>query len=172
MEPEGRFITVLTRGRHWTVLRIRWITSASSRPIALQSILILPSHLSVSLRSCNFAAGFPTRSLCALLISLICFKYSTLLILLDMLSDYVWWRVQMTMLLIMQFSPVSYYYSVQFKFSLQHPLLKHHHSVFFAYGVKWSFTPIRKSKWNYVLSRSIFRVSGRRREDRIFWTEW
>jgi len=40
-----RFITVLTRARHWSLCWARWIQSTPSHSISLRFILILSSHL-------------------------------------------------------------------------------------------------------------------------------
>jgi hypothetical protein len=47
------FITVFTGARHWSLSQARWITSISSHPTSLKSILILSSHLHLGLPS-NF----------------------------------------------------------------------------------------------------------------------
>jgi hypothetical protein len=39
--------------------------------------------------------------------------------------NYTWLRVQITKLLIMQFSPTSRHFSLRSKYSPQHPVLKH-----------------------------------------------
>jgi hypothetical protein len=60
-----RFITVLTRARHWT----RWNQSTPSHLIPLRSILILSSHLRLGLSSSLSSTGLSIKNCYAFLIS-------------------------------------------------------------------------------------------------------
>jgi hypothetical protein len=55
-----RFVSVLTRALHWSLSWARSIQSIPSHPISLRFILILFTHLLISLPSCLFPKGFPT----------------------------------------------------------------------------------------------------------------
>jgi hypothetical protein len=50
-------------------------------------------------------------------------------------SNYTWRTIQVMKLLIMQFSPTSFYFTpLRSKYSPQHPVLKYPHSMFSRYG--------------------------------------
>ena len=81
-----RFITAFTSARH---LPISWAISIQSIPPHLtswRSILILSSHLRLSLPSCLFPSGFRTKTLYTPLLSPIRATYPAHLILLDLIT--------------------------------------------------------------------------------------
>jgi hypothetical protein len=112
--------------------RARSIRFIPPYPISLRSILIA-THWGLGLPSGLFPSGFPTNILhvfCSSPHS--CYMPSSPLPRWIDHSNYVWQRVQVMKLLIMQFLPISQHFiSRQTKYSLQHPVLKHPQSVFF-----------------------------------------
>jgi hypothetical protein len=58
-----RFITMLTRTRHWSLFWARCIQSTNSHPFSLKSVLILSSYLHLGLSSGPLPSGFPTKIL-------------------------------------------------------------------------------------------------------------
>jgi hypothetical protein len=71
-------------------------------------------------------------------------------------SKYTWRRVQVTKLLIMQFSPVSYHFIPLLSKYTQHPVLKHPQSMFVPLCRRRSFTPIQNHSQNYSFVYSNF----------------
>jgi hypothetical protein len=69
-----RFISVFTRVSHRSLSWARWIQITLTCPISLISILILSSHLLLSLQSNLFPLRFPTKIVHAFLISHSCYK--------------------------------------------------------------------------------------------------
>jgi hypothetical protein len=64
-----RFISVLTRARHWTLSWARWIQSARSRTLLIKWILILPSDLRLGLPNNFFHLGVTNNTLHAVFIA-------------------------------------------------------------------------------------------------------
>jgi hypothetical protein len=81
-----RFITVFGRACHWSLSWARWIWSAGSHPISLRSILMLSSHLRLTLPNGLFPSGYPTEILYAFLIYLMRATRPANLILLDLIT--------------------------------------------------------------------------------------
>jgi hypothetical protein len=65
----GRFITVFTTVRHWSLTSARRIQSIPPHPISLMSVLILSSYLRLGLPGGLFPSGFPSKTLYAFVFS-------------------------------------------------------------------------------------------------------
>jgi hypothetical protein len=113
------------RTRHWSLSWVRWIQSIPPYPTSLRYILVLSSHLHLGLPSGLFPSGFPVKTPYV-------FLFSPCLLLhppwLDHYS-YIWGRVRFMKLIIMQFSPASYYISLGSEYSPQHPVLRYPQSM-------------------------------------------
>jgi hypothetical protein len=138
-----KFITAFTRALYWSLPWARLIQSISPNPTSLTTILILPSHACLVLPS-DFLLAFPTNPKWIpflLHVSYMpCLSHPPSL---D-LSNFTWWRVLVTWLLIMQFSLTSYYLiPLGSKYSPQHPVLKYPQSMFFPYCQRPSFIHIQ-----------------------------
>ena len=81
-----RFITALTSVRHLSLSCASPIQSTYPHPTSCTSILILSTHLRLGLYSGLFPSGFPTKTLCAPLSSLIRATCPSHLILLDFIT--------------------------------------------------------------------------------------
>ena len=117
-----------------------------------KSILILSSHLSLGLPSGLFPSGFPTKTPYAPLL----YPPHTCYIPRPSHSSWfyhpnnIWWAVQITKLLIMQFSPLPcYLVPLRPKYSPQHPVLRHPKSTLLPHCERPSFTLIQNNKQNY-----------------------
>jgi hypothetical protein len=102
-----RFITVFKRALHWSLSWARSVQSTPSHPISLRSFLTLPSHLRLGFLSGPFPTGVFTKILFAFLFSSCMPHACTLHTPWLNHSNYIWRRVQVMKLLIIQFSPAS-----------------------------------------------------------------
>jgi hypothetical protein len=164
------FITVFTRALHWSISWARSIQYVPSHHISLRSILILPSHLHLGLPSGLFLLDFPPISY---------MHYSSRSwvsrpshpLWLDH-SNYALLRVQVTKLLIIQFSPTScHFVKLWSKRSPQHPVLKHPQSMFLNVRDQVSH-PCRTIGKIINLYTHVLTFLDRRREDKKLWTVW
>jgi hypothetical protein len=91
----------------------------------------LSNHLRLGLPSGLFPSGFPHQyPTCTPLLPHSCYMLCPSLPTWLDHSVYVWRRVQVMKLLIMQFSPTScHFISLRSKYSPQHPVLKHPQSI-------------------------------------------
>jgi hypothetical protein len=108
------------------------IDPVHTTPSHLSQILILSTHLRLGLPSGLFLSGFPTNILYAFIFSPIRATCPAHLIFLDLvILDYIWWKVQVMKLPIMQFCLASYHFiSLWSKYSPQQPVHKHLQSMF------------------------------------------
>ena len=81
-----RFITTFTNACPLSLSWARWIRSMSPHPTSWRSILIVCSHLSLSLQSGLYLSGFPTKTLYTSFLSPICATFPAHLILLDLIT--------------------------------------------------------------------------------------
>jgi hypothetical protein len=108
-----RFITAFTSARHVSLIWPRIIQSIPPHPTSWRSILILSPHLSLGLPSGIFPSGFPTKILYTPLLYPIRATCPSHLLLFDLIThNNIWWRVQITNLLIMWFWWECYWYSI------------------------------------------------------------
>jgi len=108
-DSQGRFITVFTTSRHWSLSWARYTHSTRSHTIYLKSLLILSYHLRPGLPSGLFHPGSPIKSSYAFLISRVlhsCPSHSPWV----HRPNYIWWSVDVMKLLIMQSSPASHHF--------------------------------------------------------------
>jgi hypothetical protein len=125
------FITVFARALHWSIQWARPIQSIPPHSMSIRFALILSTHLRLGLLVVTFHLAFPlithirsSSPKC----NMACPSHHPWL---DH-SSCTWRRVQVMKLLIMLLSPTSYHFtSLGSKYSPQHPVLKHPHSVFF-----------------------------------------
>jgi hypothetical protein len=90
----------------------------------------LSTHLRLGFPSELFPSGFPTNILYAFSSPHTCYMSCPSHPPWLHNSNYIWRRVQVTKLLIMQFSPISrHFISLRTKYSPQHPVLKHPQSM-------------------------------------------
>jgi hypothetical protein len=126
-----RFNTAFTGALHLFLSWARPIQSTSPHPTSSRSILILSTHLRLGLHSGLFPSGFPTNNLYALFSPNSCYIPSPFHPHRLDYSNYTWRRVQITKLLVMQFSPFStHLIPLRSKYPPQYPVLKHLQSMF------------------------------------------
>jgi hypothetical protein len=143
-----RFITL----HHRSPTSARLIQSTHPRPHLPEINFSIIVHLRPDLPTCIFPLGIPTNILYAFLISHACYKPRLTY---PSRPDHpcnIWYRIQITELLITRFSPASCHFTLLWsKYSQQHPVLKHPHTVFLPYCERPSFTPIQNSKYIYSI---------------------
>jgi hypothetical protein len=106
--------------------------SPHPHPTSLTSILILSSQLHLCLRSGVFPSGFPNGTLYVCIFCPMRAIFSAHLVLFDLNILKIFDQEYVMKLLIMQFSSVCYQSGpLKFKYSPQHPVLKHPLGMFF-----------------------------------------
>jgi hypothetical protein len=126
-----RFITMFAGALYWSLSLARSMQFIPHNPISARSILILSTPLHLGLPNGLFPSGFPPIS----------YLHSSLSLSLSLSpsnscympfpshppwldhSNYTWQRVQVMKLQIMQFSRISYHFSLWFQYSFQTPLV-------------------------------------------------
>jgi hypothetical protein len=124
---------VFTRARHWSLLWARCIQSTTSHTTSLRSILILSFYLHLGSSKWSLPFRFSTQKVC-MLFSLphACpMSRPSHPSWLDHPNN-IWWSVQFIKLLIMQSSSASrHFILLKYKYSPQHPVLRHPESMLF-----------------------------------------
>jgi hypothetical protein len=139
------FITAFVRAVHLPLPRARPIQSSSTHSVSQRPIFILSTHRRLGLLEVSFPLVFLV-SLFALHAPPISSSPR-----LDY-SNYTWRRVQITKVLVMQFSqPFLHFNSIRSKYPPQHPVLKHPQSVFLPKCQRPSFSLIQNRKQYYSL---------------------
>ena len=132
-------------------------------PTSWRSILVLSSRLCLGLASCFFPSGFPTKTLYAPLLSLICTTCPTHLILLDLITQILFGEEYRSL----SSSLCSYHIPLVSKYSPQHPIHQHPQPTFICQYERPCFTPIQNNRKNYsfaYLNLYIFgKQTGRQR---------
>ena len=147
MKPEGSF----SSARHLSLSLARSVQSIHSHSTSWRSILIY-SHRSLSLPSCLFPSGFPTKTLYVPLLSTIRATCPAHLILLDFITRTLLGEQYRSLSSsLCSFFPVPcYLVPRRSKYSPQHPILKHPQFTFLPQVVRPSFTPIQNKRWKYM----------------------
>jgi hypothetical protein len=101
-----RFNTEFTRALHLFLSRATPIQFTSPHPTSPRFILILSTHLRLGLPSGLFPSGLPTNTIRVPLLPHSCYMARPSHLPRLYYSSYTWRRVQITKLLIMQFSPI------------------------------------------------------------------
>jgi hypothetical protein len=144
----GRFITVFTTARHLSLPWARSIQSTPSYPISVRFILILSSHISLSLPSGVFPLGFPNHHnlVCSSPTRAICPAHLNFL---DLVL-HLWWRPHIMNSFKTYITPLPcHLVPLSPKYLPQHPILKHPQPVFLPSWERPSSTPIQNQKRSY-----------------------
>jgi hypothetical protein len=135
----------------------------STHFISLRSILIIFTHLCLGLPSDLNPYGFPTKTQYAFLsFNMPCPSYSPWL---DH-SNYTWWRVQVTTILVMQFSPHHITSSLFGPIFSSAPCLQTPSVYFFPLPWERNFAPIKNYRKNYNF---VYSTQLNRRQNVLDW---
>jgi hypothetical protein len=160
-----KFITVLTKARHWSLSWTRWIRSIP--PHHIRSSFTVSSYPSLDLPNGFFPSSLPTKTLNEL-ISCACYMpcpYHS--------SYYIWRRLQVTKLLVTQFSPASYYFIPLGSKYLLSNVLSNTLNPCSSPNVRDQVSHPYKTTAKMTVSHNlIFMFLDNRQEDKRFWTEW
>jgi hypothetical protein len=153
-----KFIPMFTRALHWPLFWARSIHLLTPHPFSLRWILILSTHLGF----CLPTGLFPSDISIQYLISIPLLPHSCYMLCphhpsgLDH-SNYIWRRVQVMKLLIMQFFATPYHLTpLRFKYSIQH-MFSNTLSVCFSLNVRYQVShPYRTTGKIIILCILIF----------------
>jgi hypothetical protein len=166
-----KFITVLTKARHWTLSWASGTQFALSIPIFLRLILMLSSHLRIGLPSGLLSSGLPTKTVNTSLLPYACHMscpphrpwFNHL--------NNIRWNIQAVKFIITHFSLWSVFLPFRSKYPPQDCYQKPSGDVspLMLDQVSHPYSTIDKITVLYIL---IFRFLDMRWKDKRFWTEW
>jgi hypothetical protein len=143
MEPEDLLLC------NWSLSSARLIRSILPHSISLRSILMLSNHLRIGLPTVLLPSSFPTKTLWAFLFPMHA-TFPAQLVFLDLVILIIIWRwVQIMKFLIIQFSPIFYYFKTPRSNILLSTLSINTLSLFSSLTTNGQFTHLRHN-YNFV----------------------
>jgi hypothetical protein len=160
---------VFTRASHWSLSWVRWIQSVPPHAISKIRLNIILRRTSKS----SYSYLSQQNLICILYCSHACYISCPYHPSPNGHYNYVWGRVQVTKLLITQFSSTFYhFFPLQSRYCPQHSILKHPQSMFSHNVTDYISRPYKTKCKIIVLYILIFMFLGIIRKYQTFWSEW